>query len=116
MTLREQLEAALNRVTKWRSVLAGWQLGTRSIEDAEARAVRDHREITMLMRAELNAMLQMMLAKEIFTDDEWMQTLLDEVERMDRDFEHRFPGFKATHYGMDIDVQIARETMKGWPP
>src|SRR5438067_1656730 len=46
--MNQALDAALNRLTKWRSVFCGWQLGTRSSTDPEAQAVRDHREATML--------------------------------------------------------------------
>jgi hypothetical protein len=116
MTLREELEAALNKLAKWRSVFTGWQLGTRAIGDAEADALRDHREATILLRAELTAVLQILVRKEICTEDEWMQTLLDEVRRLDRDYERLFPGFKATAEGMDIDLAIAKDTMAGWPP
>lgn len=34
----------LNVVCKWRSLFAGWQLGTRPKGDPESDAVRDHRE------------------------------------------------------------------------
>ena len=39
-----------NRLCKWRTVLTGWQLGTRAKGDPEGDAVRDHREVTLLLR------------------------------------------------------------------
>lgn len=47
---------ALNRLAKWRTVFAGWQLGTRARGDPESDAVRDHREATIMLRAEVNAL------------------------------------------------------------
>jgi hypothetical protein len=41
--------AALNRLCKWRAIFAGWQLGTRAKGDPESDAVRDHREVTILI-------------------------------------------------------------------
>ena len=52
--LNELLNQALNRLCKWRAHFAGWQLGTRAKDDPEAQAVRDHRELSMLMRVELS--------------------------------------------------------------
>lgn len=45
----------LEKLGKWRSLFAGWQLGTRLDNDPECQAVRDHREVTMLLRTEVNA-------------------------------------------------------------
>lgn len=53
----------LQKLCKWRSVFAGWQLGTRPDTDAECQAVRDHREVTMLMRAELSALTALLIEK-----------------------------------------------------
>lgn len=60
-TLEERLLAALNKLAKWRSVFAGWQLGTRLKEDPECQAVKDHREVTILLRAEVSALLRSFL-------------------------------------------------------
>ena len=45
--LAQRCYEACNRLTKWRSVFAGWQLGTRAKGDPECDAVRDHREVTI---------------------------------------------------------------------
>src|SRR5205809_59165 len=73
--------AALNRLTKWRSVFAGWQLGTRPLGDPECDAVRDHREVTILMRAELTTIKKkdsrnvedypQSVYRQIFSGDYW---------------------------------------------
>jgi hypothetical protein len=51
---------ALNRVAKWRGLFAGWQLGTRPKGDPECDAVRDHREITILLRVEASALTRLL--------------------------------------------------------
>ena len=56
---------ALNRVAKWRTLFAGWQLGTRPKGDPESDAVRDHREITILLRVEQSAIIGLLIRKGI---------------------------------------------------
>ena len=114
--LTDKVTAPFNRLAKWRSVFAGWQLGTRSDEDAECRAVRDHREVTMIMRAEINALTAIIMRANLCTAEELQQQMLSEAEFLSKSYERKFPGFKATDYGMDINMEIARDTMQGWRP
>lgn len=106
----------IERLGKWRMIFAGWQLGTRAKGDPEGDAVRDHREVTMLMRAELSAVSALMIRKGIYTADEFMDQMLEEAKFLCEAYERRFPGIKATDYGMHLDVAIARDTMQGWKP
>lgn len=57
---------ALNKLTKWRMVFAGWQLGTRPKGDPECDAVRDHREATMIQRVEISALSRLLIKKRHF--------------------------------------------------
>lgn len=109
---------AAERLTKWRRILASWQVGTRPENDGEFRAIKDHREITLLMRAELNALVGLMLEKNNITEMEWLERLIAEYALMERDLETKFPGFKAHQDGIDIDLAPAHETMKklNFPP
>ena len=106
---------ACNKLAKWRTVFCGWQLGTRVIGDPESDALRDHREITMLMRAELSALIGLFVKKGIFTMEEFQQALADEAEQLSKDYEKKFPGMQATDIGIQYD-QRAAETMKHWKP
>lgn len=116
-TLATQCVAALNKLAKWRMILAGWQVGSRSIEDETTRAIRDHRELTMLLRTEVNALQQLLLAKGIITPDEYHQQLTKEARLMENALEQRFPGFVATSNGMLVfDPALAAETTKNWKP
>lgn len=114
--LSEQLSRALNKLCKWRSVFAGWQLGTRPKTDPECQAVRDQREAWLLLRAENTAFLRILFEKKICTVEEFQQALLIEAQALDESLEQRFPGFKTTEDGIDMDVKVAAETTKGWKP
>lgn len=106
----------INRLCKWRTVFTGWQLGTRPKGDPEADAVRDHREVTLLLRAEQSAIVGLLIKKGVFTREEWQAAFEDECRALDRMCEQRFPGFKSFEGGMSISPEIARDTMAGWKP
>lgn len=109
---------ALNRLAKWRGLFAGWQLGTRPKGDPECDAVRDHREVTILLRCEMSAMAGVLLRKGIITEAEWTAALEREANDLSRDYADRFPGVMATDDGLAMDLRrIDREGwMKGWRP
>lgn len=106
---------ALNVLTKWRVLLTGWQLGTRPKGDPEGDAVRDHREVTILLRAESSALVGLLLAKGVITQAEWLDALRREAEQLNKDFERRFPGVTASEEGLTIDKRTL-PWMKGWKP
>jgi hypothetical protein len=106
---------ALNRVAKWRSVFAGWQLGTRSKEDPESQAVRDHREVSILLRVEASALVALLVKSGVFTAEEWEAQLEEEADALNAMFAQRFPGMEATEHGVAYDLR-ARDTMQGWKP
>jgi len=109
---------ALNRLAKWRSLLAGWQLGTRPKGDPESDAVRDHREVTLILRAEVNALVSLLMHKGVFTQEEWLAALAEEAELLDKAMSRRFPGVAATDDGLSMDVRVIQRAgwMKGWKP
>lgn len=108
--------SALQRLAKRRSVFAGWQLGTRAKGDPESDAVRDHREVTMIMRAELNALGGLFIAKGVFTEAEFRAAIEAEADLLSADYSKRFPGFRATDYGMEVVPHIAADTTRRWRP
>jgi len=105
----------LQRLGKWRTVFAGWQLGTRAKGDPECDAVRDHREVTLIMRAELNALAQLLVDRGVFTAQEFSEQVNVEAERSCADLSERFPGITATDYGLTMTAEAA-ETMRTWKP
>lgn len=115
--LQSRMMAALNKLCKWRAVFTGWQLGSVSIENETARAIRDHRDATMLLRVEVNAMLQLMIGKGLFTHAEWCQQVLTEAELLDKAYEAKFPGFRTTADGVLIyNPTLAADTTRHWKP
>lgn len=110
---------ALNRVTKWRGLFAGWQLGTRPKGDPESDAVRDHRELSILLRVESSALVGLLLRKGLINASDWEKALEDEANQLSDDYARRFPGVTATDYGLVIDVKkvtAADSWMKNWKP
>lgn len=107
--------AAVQRLAKWRSVFAAWQLGTRLDTDEVLKAVKDHREVTIMLRAEVSTLTGLLIEKGMFSAEEFTEALGKEAEMLNADFERRFPGIKATDTGITYDLAVARETMKGWP-
>jgi len=108
-------ESALNRVAKWRVLFTGWQLGTRPKGDPEGDAVRDHREVTILLRAEVSALAQLLAAKGLVTQGEWEDALEAEADALNALFERRFPGVRASEIGLHLDKRVL-PWMKGWKP
>lgn len=111
-------EAAMNKVAKWRTVLAGWQLGTRTSEDPESRAVRDHREATIIHRVELSALTALLIKNGVFTASDFEEQCVLEAKILDLQYEQKFPGITTSLAGVHMDPQKINEagTMKGWRP
>lgn len=105
--------AALNRAAKWRTLLAGWQLGTRSDVDPECAAVRDHRDATTMLRIESTAIAALLIDKGVITENEWDVMLERAAAQYETDMEARFPGVHATDLGLSFDAR-ATEWMR--PP
>lgn len=100
----------LNRLTKWRVLFAGWQLGTRDKSDPEAAAVRDTREILMIMRVELSTIVTLLEGKGFFTASEFNDEMNHQAMVLEAAYQQRFPGYRATDEGLAVDVQEAIKT------
>lgn len=113
---RELMFAAADRLCKWRTVYAGWRLGTRSKEDGQSQYTRDLHEMLLLLRAEVSA-LTFAVRELALPEERLFELFLQEYTELDRLQSEKFPGFKSHQYGIDIDVAVARETMsrKGFP-
>lgn len=107
--------SAINILAKWRTLFAGWQLGTRAKGDPESDAVSDHREVTLMLRAEVSTLVTLLQEKGVFTRLEWFEALELEARTLSKDYENRFPGVRASEHGLTIDKR-ALAWMKGWKP
>lgn len=107
---------ALNRLAKWRTIFTGWQLGTRSKFDPEAAAVRDAAESRLILRAEVSALVALLVQKEVITKEEWEAQLIFEADNLEGELERLFPGASASDEGMVLDPVVFAQTAKGWRP
>lgn len=114
--IAQVVDRALNRLAKWRTIFAGWQLGTRSKDDPECQAVRNAAEAQLIMRAELTAMTALLIRKNKFTAEEFSLQVAKEANHLSTALEHKFPGCQATDEGMSIDLKAAAAWMKDWKP
>lgn len=114
--MNDLLNSTLNKLTKWRAVFTGWQLGTRPIGDPEAQAVRDHRELSILLRVELSAIARLLVEKKLITVEEYDKVMIEEASILDKAYERKFPGYKSSLDGMVIDPKVVKDTIKGWRP
>jgi hypothetical protein len=103
--------AALGKLARWRRFFASWQLGTRLPADGEFRAVADHHELTILMRAEVSALTGVLLGKGVVTPEEWRDALELAAKQLDHDYEESYPGWRTTPGGMSTKLPEAAETM-----
>jgi hypothetical protein len=116
--IRTAYEAAVQRLAKWRTVFVGWMIGTRSPDQPGVKAYRDRADAVLMMRVEINALTALLIAKGVFSVDEFMAQIVTECEHKQRELEAMFPGYKATDIGISIDIPVAAETNRrmGFPP
>jgi hypothetical protein len=116
--IQDELHHWQTLLFRWRTVFASWQLGTRSDQDAECNAIKDHRHVTLSLRAEVNALTALLLAKGVISKDEFDLAMITECEHLCSILEKRFPGFTATEQGLSITLPEAQATMNkyNFPP
>lgn len=115
----DRTRRALEKLAKWRGLLAGWHLGTMSKEQPGAQAMRDLREAVLILRAETRAMVALLDKKGVITEQEFIEELGTEAALLDADMAMRFPGFTTSAQGLVVhDPELAAETTKrlGFPP
>lgn len=116
--IRTAYEAAVQRLAKWRTVFVGWMIGTKGANEPGVKAYRDRADAVLMQRVEINALTALLVAKGIFTIDEFMAQIVTECEHKQRELEAMFPGYRATDNGISIDAAKAAETNRrmGFPP
>lgn len=112
MKLDERYHKALNKLTKWRNFFAIWQTANKEPDEAEHKAIKDHREVTMLLRVEVTTLARMMVEKGVCTTDEFAEMMIIEAKHLERSFETAYPGYFAEEFGLSINNPEAAETMR----
>ena len=115
MTL-DKAQATLQRLAKWRSHFAGWQLGTRKKDDPASQAVRCSAELMLLLRAETSAIARVLIEKGITTKEEFTITVGEEAEYLMEALENMWPGLKATDHGLSYDMKAAEPWLSKFYP
>ena len=110
------MKHAFEKLAKWRGVFAGWQLGSRTSTDPECQAVRDHREVTMFLRCEVNGLTRILLEKGLISQEQLNRIMAEEAVALDAMYENKFPGIKTDLDGVNFELPLAAQTMKGWKP
>lgn len=120
MNAAQRASAAMNRLAKWRGFFAGWTYGTRALKgplSGPVRASRDAAERTLLLRAEVTALTQLLITKGVATEDEVWEAFAREADFLAEHLSTRFPGVAAAEDGLVLDRR-AEQTMRaeGFPP
>jgi hypothetical protein len=110
---------ALNKLCKWRGVLAGWHNGTRAMNAPGTQAMRDLMDKWLILRCETSALAALLVQKDVFTTAEFSAAVHREAAYLDKGMEDIFPGFRTSQDGVVIyDTALAQQTMQrlGFPP
>lgn len=113
----KRLDKAMNTLAKWRSVYAGWRLGTTSKNDGQYQYTKDLHEQLLLLRAEVSACFFLFLECGL-THEQVQERMIIEFEALSKAHEGKFPGYSADMDGIHMNVLEARDTMRrlGFPP
>lgn len=106
------VELAVNRLCRFKMVLARWQLGNRENGDQEFEAVCDTRSLLLILRAEVNALLSVLVDTRIIKHTDFDKALEATANRDNTNLSLRFPGYYGTDEGLAVDVRIAEATDK----
>lgn len=106
----------LNKLLKWRSILIGRIIGSRSIDDPQAIGMRDIIDKLLILRVENTVIMNLLIRKGITSPSVIYDQMEQEAEELDKIYEGIFPGMRTTDYGVEVfDKELAAKTMEGWP-
>lgn len=89
-----------NRLAKWRRIFMNWQIGNAPKGHLEGDAIVHHRELSMILRAECNALAALLIQKGVFSQIEFTAQTEVEAEHLATEYEKLFPGLKVTDDGI----------------
>jgi hypothetical protein len=78
----------------------------------ESDAVRGHREVTLLLRAEVTALTGLLLRKGVISQEEFEKALAEEAVQLAEDLAKRYPGIRCNDEGLTLNTAQALETMR----
>ena len=101
----------LELLCKWRQVYC---LQATSGQIGFERYVRDAAEAKLLHRAELSAIVALLVQKKVFTNVEFAAQVEVESEFLNEAMQKTFPGFTAKDNGIALTNPMVTQTMKNW--
>lgn len=111
----KRCRAAYEKLGKWRLAFMARMLGTVPREDKRFVPYKDLFENLIFRRAEINALAKVLIDKQVVTPVEWLNYMTEEAKLFDEDLEKVFPGYKATEFGLDVDLDVAGPMIAKWP-
>lgn len=107
--LRQYARHAVGRVT-----------GTVVSTAGRYKHAMDQEECRLFFRAEINALVGILVAKKIFTMEEWTKALCEEYEVSLKDNAEKWPEIKVADdgrsYVLNLEGFKKRVNDEGWPP
>jgi hypothetical protein len=103
-------QMAVKRLCQWKMLLARWQMGERFERGPEFDALCDQRGLVLILRAELNALLSVLVETRIIKHADFDLALEACANRDNTNLSLRFPGYYGTDEGLAVDVAIAKGT------
>jgi len=114
--IKQAYDSAMKRLNAWGMLLTGRIAGTLRAEDPRSKGYRDLFQKLLVLRAEVNALTAVLVAKGVMTTEEFTAQITDEAEFLNLEYEKRFPGVRSTEAGLEVfDPKAAAAHMKGWP-
>ena len=112
---------SMERLTKWRRILAAWKLGAGLLFDTGTSpkeaggaiaAELDTQERLLIYRVELSALANLLVAKGVFTYDEFLRQVADEADLYSQALAQEWPGIRAEESGLSMHHSVAMETLR----
>ena len=118
-TAREHFHDVAMMLRQFGRLQLGRLVGTVLGSEGRYRAAMDLLERCYFMRAELNAVVKILIDKKIVTAEEWEKTCTEEYEWYVAQLAKDWPEIKVTATGytiLDPVVFARRSKEEGWPP
>lgn len=116
--LRQRYRAAAQRLRQFGRLTAGRMFGTMTPEDGRYQAVMGIEERGLFARAELNALVKLLVDKGVVTEADWTERVTAELAHLTETHEALWPELTVDAIGVhihDVPAYMARANRERWP-
>ena len=116
--LRLALRDAAGQLRQYGRLAASRLFGTVSNEDGRYKAIVDLEERSLFTRAEMNAVVQLLVAKGLVTEAEWTAQCVEEYRLLVASVGRSWPELTVEAHAIhvhDLPAHAARAKREGWP-